>query len=387
MASSTGFWSYVHGDDSAEGGRISRLSRDVTAQYQLITGEDLQIFMDKEDLNWGDQWRFRINEAIVAGTFFIPVISPRYFQSTECRRELTHFAQTAKALGVVELIMPILYADFPALNADPCPDDLIALAKSFQWEDWRELRFAAVDSPEYRRAVAGLANRLSMAAASAEKVDVGSTTEQLIGNEDSDDSPGFVDKIARSETALPEWNETVIVITAEIERVGELMQDAATEIANRDARGGGFAGRLDVARTLTEKLEEPAAKLQELANQFTAQLNEVDLGVRAIIDLIPNEAESQPRNIPQIMKFLSSIKYLIKQGKQGLGSLEGMMSSIQANEGTTRSLRPVLRKLRNALTILYEGRLVLDEWEALIVDLDFPSDEEAVEEFEAIENV
>ncbi len=32
MADSEGFWSYVHDDDDAEGGRITRLARDVTAQ-------------------------------------------------------------------------------------------------------------------------------------------------------------------------------------------------------------------------------------------------------------------------------------------------------------------------------------------------------------------
>ena len=38
MADSQGFWSCVHADDEAEGGRIVRLARDVAAQFRMMTG-------------------------------------------------------------------------------------------------------------------------------------------------------------------------------------------------------------------------------------------------------------------------------------------------------------------------------------------------------------
>lgn len=51
-----GFWSYVHRDDTAEEGRISRLAIDLVSQYELLTGETINLFLDKASLEWGDNW-------------------------------------------------------------------------------------------------------------------------------------------------------------------------------------------------------------------------------------------------------------------------------------------------------------------------------------------
>lgn len=56
------------------------------------------------------------------GSLFIPVLTSRYFDSVECRREARTFAQKAKDLGVSELIMPLLYVDVPALHEE-APSD------------------------------------------------------------------------------------------------------------------------------------------------------------------------------------------------------------------------------------------------------------------------
>ena len=39
-----GFWSYVHDDDLADGGRIVRLARDVSGQFEMLTGESIALF-------------------------------------------------------------------------------------------------------------------------------------------------------------------------------------------------------------------------------------------------------------------------------------------------------------------------------------------------------
>jgi hypothetical protein len=48
MANWQGFWSYVHADDQAEGGRISRLARDLAGQFEMFTGESLDLFLDED---------------------------------------------------------------------------------------------------------------------------------------------------------------------------------------------------------------------------------------------------------------------------------------------------------------------------------------------------
>ena len=116
MANSQGFWSYVHADDQAEGERISRLARDVAGKFEMLTGEPLALFLDRDGIKWGEVWRDKIDSSLASVAFFIPVLTPRYFRSPECRRELQFFARQATRLGIKELVLPLLYVDVPSFT-------------------------------------------------------------------------------------------------------------------------------------------------------------------------------------------------------------------------------------------------------------------------------
>src|SRR5436305_9050471 len=160
MASLLGFWSYVHDDDEAEGGRIARLARDVASQFEMLTAEPLDLFLDKDAIKWGEHWPAKVDSTLASVAFFIPVMTPRYFTSPECRRELQFFARQANRLGIQDLVLPLHYVNVQALHDDNAADDLIALIRPFHWQDWRELRFADVSAGNYRKGVSDLAARL-----------------------------------------------------------------------------------------------------------------------------------------------------------------------------------------------------------------------------------
>ncbi len=152
-----GFWSYVHVDDEADGGRICQLTRDVKKQYEMLTGEEIELFVDRDNIRWGEAWRNEIDSRLSSVAFFIPIITPRFFQSPECRCELQTFAHKAENLGIKDLVLPLLYVNFPEFREEETGDELIQLIKSFQWKDWAELRFSELESKGYRKGVAQLA--------------------------------------------------------------------------------------------------------------------------------------------------------------------------------------------------------------------------------------
>jgi hypothetical protein len=88
MAEAVGFWSYVRQDDEGDHGRILALANDLREQYRMQTAEELELFVDRESIEWGEAWKERIDTAIAGTTFFIPIITPSYLRSPECRREL-----------------------------------------------------------------------------------------------------------------------------------------------------------------------------------------------------------------------------------------------------------------------------------------------------------
>ena len=368
MANSQGFWSYVHADDQAEGERISRLARDVAAQFEMLTGEHLTLFLDKDAIKWGEGWRERIDASLASVAFFIPVLTPRYFMSPECRRELQFFARQATRLGIKELVLPLLYVDVPSLHDDSVPDDLISLVRTFQWEDWRELRFADVGAEGYRRGVARLASRLVEANRQLERADVtaiaAQTDEALI--EVVDDSPGFLDRMATSEETLPKLVGTIQSIGRDIDHIGQVMQESTAEIQKGDRQAKGFAARILVARKTARQLSEPVERVWSLGNEFASQLHQVDDGVRVIIERAAAEVQQDPDSRTAVCSFFDAVRSMSAATHVSLSSTQRMIDALAPIEKMSRDLRPVLRRLRQGLTTMVEAWEVSDEWVQLI---------------------
>ncbi|WP_149030417.1 hypothetical protein [Kitasatospora sp. MBT66] len=78
----SGFWSYTHRDNDLDGGRILRLAEAIRNEFEIITGNELKVFVDSKSISWGDEWKLRIDTAIFGITFLIPVMTPRFCQFT-----------------------------------------------------------------------------------------------------------------------------------------------------------------------------------------------------------------------------------------------------------------------------------------------------------------
>jgi hypothetical protein len=367
MSTLNGFWSYVHADDQAESGRISRLARDVIAQYEFIKGETISLFLDKDDIAWGENWRDKIDDNLSSVAFFIPVMTTRYFMSPECRSELQLFARKAIKLGIKELILPLLYADSPALSNSTSSDDLITLVRGFQWEDWREMRFSDVTSEAYRRGVSKLANRLVEANIRTEmpSTPITARPDESVPS-DEDESPGFIDKLAFSEETLPKLAIAVQKINKEIALIGGFMNEAAKDIERGTSQGKGFVSRLVVARQLSRQLADPVEHIYLLSNEYASQLHGVDEGIRILIEQAPIEIKSDSKYKKNFCHFFRDLRALSVATRLGLDSIQRMIDSSVPLEKMARDLRPVLRRLRQGLTIMVESRSISDNWVQMI---------------------
>src|SRR5215469_15861861 len=156
IETAVGFWSYAHEDNRLDDGAVLELARLITEEYNLLSGEPLELFIDRDSISWGQEWRARIDTVLSQTTFFIPVITPRYFTRPECRRELLEFAANAKSLGISELLLPILYVETQGLSMES-QDEAVALVARTQYVDWRATRLLEPASREYRSAVNALA--------------------------------------------------------------------------------------------------------------------------------------------------------------------------------------------------------------------------------------
>lgn len=356
MISQGGFWSYRHNDDDADGGRISDLARDIVAQYEMLTGDSIELFLDRDSLVWGNAWQEKVDGTLANVAFFVPVITPRYFDSKECRRELRAFAARAEALGLTKLILPLHYVDFPALHEDEPSDDLIALVKRYQWAYWTELRFADRTSADYRKAVSELAQRLVDANAEVTAAVVAAPVLSV----DVDEEPGFMDSMAEAEATFPLWTETIEQMGEIVVALGESMNSGAEAIAVADRGNKGFAGRLTVARSLAQELSEPADRMIECGNLFATQLSVVDAGVRAIIELYAASDDEEDK--AAVDDFLATLITLAENTNDAVANMNQMIDQFAPIEKMSRDLRKPLSRLRQGLTVMGEAGEMTQEW-------------------------
>ena len=379
MADLDGFWSYVRADDETDGERVSRLARDVVSQYEMQTGETIALFLDRDAIEWGQRWRDMINEALASVAFFIPILTPRYFTSAECRRELQSFARKAIDLGVKDLVLPLLYVNHGPLHEENPEDDLVALVKQFHWQDWRELRFAEVSSEVYRRGVSDLAARLVEANANADRagMTVASLKAEAAADEGADDTPGVLDRLAGMEEAYPEWQATLESIGQDIQLIGQIMEQATADMEKGDKQGKGFAARLVVTRRVARKLSEPAERLRSSGNDFASQMHDVDEGTRILIALAPEQVAENAEARSEVCDLFHALRELSATAHESLGSVQFMVDEISSLEGMSRDLRPPLRRLKQGLTLMLEAREVTDEWVRLMDETGIDCDDES----------
>lgn len=390
MGTTQGFWSYVHQDDAAMHGIVRRLAKHVQDEYAVLTGGiELDLFLDSAKLKWGDKWRSAIKEALEGTTFFIPVITPRYFASEECRNELLGFADQAEQLGLEGLIMPLYFVDVPALETGDMSDPAVQLVANSQREDWRTLRLLDETTQPYRFAVNRLATRLFEVSQRRERE--GKTIVAAIPSDDEEDKPphhppsakseaptdvptetngggqlavgemGTLELLAEGEAAFPRITETLQAISSEISAVGDLATEATSEIEQSDQQGKGFKGRLAVANSLAKRLAEPADRLEQLTSQYTADLVILDPAITQLISLVA--AEQADESAAEREEFFSSLTGMVGSTRQAGDGIQAMIASLDGSAGMSRELAVPLKQMRTSLQSMIDGQHVIESWE------------------------
>jgi parallel beta-helix repeat protein len=154
------FMSYVHSDN--KNNRLTEFRERLSNEVCMQIGEDFPIFQDQADILLGHNWKKRIEESLDAVMFLIPIITPSFFKSEQCRAELERFLEREKELKRADLILPVYYVECPLLN-DPekrATDKLAQVIAERQYADWRELRFEPFTTPQFCKNLAQIANQI-----------------------------------------------------------------------------------------------------------------------------------------------------------------------------------------------------------------------------------
>jgi TIR domain-containing protein len=198
------FMSYTHLDDERDGRRLTEFRKHLSSEVRAQTGEAFVIFQDRTHIEWGQNWEERIDGAINQVTFLIPIISPGYFKSQQCRDELEKFLKRERELGRNDLILPLYHIDTPLMNDNEkrASDSSAQAIAAHQYADWRDLRFDSFDSAAVCKRLADLAIQIRNA---LERTVV---TRDLRSEQSQETGPDS-DEIRSGRKGLVEANEAV----------------------------------------------------------------------------------------------------------------------------------------------------------------------------------
>jgi tetratricopeptide (TPR) repeat protein len=159
------FMSYVHFADEHDKRYLTRFCQLLSGEVQLLSGEEFFIFQDRNDIEWGESWKERIEDSIDNISFLIAIITPGFFKSDNCRDELKRFLEREKKLGRKDLVLPIYYVTTPRLEDKSLRDEdnLAEIIYSHQYADWRDLRFKDLDSKLAKKTINKMADQICKA--------------------------------------------------------------------------------------------------------------------------------------------------------------------------------------------------------------------------------
>lgn len=137
------FWSYAKLDDKTPN-KLTKLRQAFGISLDQSTGFKNKIIVDTSDLKWGVEWKAEISRLILESDVVVIIISPSYFNSRMCIKELEY------ALTAEKKILPLYYRNCPKGLVSNFKEEgnyenaslnsMSAKVSDIQYKDFRKLR-------------------------------------------------------------------------------------------------------------------------------------------------------------------------------------------------------------------------------------------------------
>lgn len=194
------FMSYSHKNDLHDGGYLSRFRGRLEGEIGVQMGGNFQIFQDRTHFEPGFRWDQSIWDLLSQSTFFLPIITPDYYESDWCRKEFEYFWRKERLTGRGPLIYPVYYIPCSQISehARFDSDSMEYLIAKYPYADWRLLRHSDLRTIRVKRRLEEVAKLVANMYARLETSDdqTSSTTLTDLSDSfahplDSDPSQGY----------------------------------------------------------------------------------------------------------------------------------------------------------------------------------------------------
>jgi TIR domain len=335
------FISYHRPDNSEYLKVVERLRQEVSGRFEASTGRVLNIFLDRDSIGWGENWREKIFDSILTTTFFIPIVTMRFFRSEMCMEELGAYHESAKQLGVTELLLPIVLAGSSQISSTHVNPD-VRLIESLNYISIEAAWEAGYESPEWRAIVNKMVRELTDALARTETV--------LVERENAEpesppegDAPVAEGDMEELTTSLTETSSHMTATTAAMSELGDAIKTSTAEIGaapKESKKAVELRGARDISK-LSGRFASDAETFEKSAVKTDAQLRTI---VRELKDIRSAASTQQLETLSRAFIDYPDLGEYVAMVDEALGGLRlAAMTSLSMR----KALEPAMRALQS----------------------------------------
>ena len=132
------FVSYAHRDNPQ--GQVRELRDAIVENFQLFAGRELSVFFDEQAIPSMSAWEQRIAEGLRESRLFLAVLSPNYFESPYCQRELEEYVRyEAMRHCLGDGVAPVYFIELPGRDAEAEENNTATRVKALRKRQWCDL--------------------------------------------------------------------------------------------------------------------------------------------------------------------------------------------------------------------------------------------------------
>lgn len=360
------FLSYVHDDDDYHNGLLVAFARAVEEACDY-KGVPIELRLDKDTLQWGDDWSERLQQEVERTTFLLAMVTNRYVASQACREEFIQFRTKTQAAGYNGLLTLLVDApnwDRMDLRTDPTTQLIRDTISRYQWLE-PETPFEDLEpgGRRFKRVARKVANELirridrreadsapADTAASADSAAPGGPSGAGDEGEDEEQAPGLIELTHTIES------ERRPALERRVNAFGEAM-DAFTAVTRREfalVPQGSMPTPTQIKR-IAKGLEPSRRALEEATSSLSDAWRGLDADIAAMVRAV--DAAGVAEFSAELRSSLTGLSASLE-----MPDIDEAAARIKALAALSRELRPVAKTMTGVLAAVEAIKASATAW-------------------------
>lgn len=329
------FLSYSHQDNDFLNNGIIDLIQAVKEEYEFTYGA-LNVFIDKESIKWGDEWRGIINRSLDATNFMLPAITRRYLTSFACKEEYSEFKNALKRSSGGR-ILPLLWVDNDDTRRTAENDPLFEDLYDLQYIKVDHLRFLSKADPDYQNTVRAITEKLHEVIVEHQTIHIPADQSNEDESKEEPSEEGFAEKFEKLESSVDEMMDALNHANEDFNEISNTMNE--NPFPNGSNASAIVAWTRMMASSTSENVASAKKNISIVSNKWEVLYDTTSI----LIDLIEGFPAGQERtnNLTSLEQMLISFKQTIPGG-----DIDPTLQMINIFETLSPKLRPMVTAYR-----------------------------------------